>query len=65
MLWVMVVALLVALWSLWLEPLLKQRTHWQAELHGCRRSSAHRHRCCTPVSASSWRRASIDPGRTA
>ena len=33
MLWVMVVALLVAgLWSLWLEPLLKQRTHWQAEL---------------------------------
>jgi len=33
MLWVMVVALLVAgLWSLWLEPLLKQRTYWQAEL---------------------------------
>ncbi len=33
MLGVMVVALLVAgLWSLWLEPLLKQRTHWQAEL---------------------------------
>ncbi|HEL3818973.1 TPA: type II secretion system protein GspM [Stenotrophomonas maltophilia] len=33
MLWVMVVALLVAgLWMLWLEPLLKQRTHWQAEL---------------------------------
>ncbi len=33
MLWVMVVALLVAgLWSLWLEPLLKQHTHWQAEL---------------------------------
>ncbi len=33
MLWVMAVALLVAgLWSLWLEPLLKQRTHWQAEL---------------------------------
>ncbi|MBH1431639.1 type II secretion system protein M [Stenotrophomonas maltophilia] len=33
MLWVMVVALLAAaLWMLWLEPLLKQRTHWQAEL---------------------------------
>ncbi|CCP16858.1 general secretion pathway protein GspM [Stenotrophomonas maltophilia] len=33
MLWVMVVALLAAgLWMLWLEPLLKLRTHWQAEL---------------------------------
>ena len=33
MLWVMVVALLAAgLWVLWLEPLLKLRTHWQAEL---------------------------------
>lgn len=33
MLRVMVVALLAAgLWSFWLEPLLKQRTHWQAEL---------------------------------
>ncbi|KRG52023.1 type II secretion system protein GspM [Stenotrophomonas beteli] len=33
MLWVMVVALLAAgLWLLWLEPLLKLRAHWQAEL---------------------------------
>lgn len=33
MLGVMVVALLAAgLWSFWLEPLLKQRSHWQAEL---------------------------------
>nr|WP_286073700.1 type II secretion system protein GspM [Stenotrophomonas sp. 59] len=33
MLRVMVVAMLAAgLWSFWLEPLLKQRTHWQAEL---------------------------------
>lgn len=33
MLWVMVVALLAAgLWMLWLEPLLKLRAHWQAEL---------------------------------
>ncbi|MFL6959955.1 type II secretion system protein GspM [Nocardiopsis yanglingensis] len=33
MLWVMVVALLAAgLWMLWLEPLLKQHAHWQAEL---------------------------------
>ncbi|PZS98615.1 type II secretion system protein GspM [Stenotrophomonas maltophilia] len=33
MLRVMMVALLAAgLWSFWLEPLLKQRTHWQAEL---------------------------------
>jgi len=33
MLGVMMSALLVAgLWSFWLEPLLKQRTHWQAEL---------------------------------
>nr|WP_239506942.1 type II secretion system protein GspM [Stenotrophomonas maltophilia] len=33
MLRVMVMALLAAgLWSFWLEPLLKQRTHWQAEL---------------------------------
>lgn len=33
MLLVMVVALLAAgLWSFWLEPLLKQRSHWQAEL---------------------------------
>ena len=30
---VMVLALLAAgLWSFWLEPLLKQRAHWQAEL---------------------------------
>ncbi len=42
MLWVMVVALLVAgLWSLWLEPLLKQRTRTgRPNSHGCRRSSA-------------------------
>lgn len=33
LLWVMGGTLLVAgLWSFWLEPLLKQRTHWQAEL---------------------------------
>ena len=33
MLAVMVLALLLAgLWSFWLEPLLKQRRHWQAEL---------------------------------
>lgn len=33
MLGLMVVALLAAgLWSFWLEPLLKQRSHWQAEL---------------------------------
>jgi len=33
MLWVRVGALLAAgLWMWWLEPLLKQRTHWQAEL---------------------------------
>ncbi|RRU77749.1 MULTISPECIES: type II secretion system protein GspM [Stenotrophomonas maltophilia group] len=33
MLWVMVLALLAAgLWSFWLEPLLKQHAHWQAEL---------------------------------
>ncbi|WP_294996063.1 type II secretion system protein GspM [uncultured Stenotrophomonas sp.] len=33
MLRAMVAALLVAsLWSFWLEPLLKQRTYWQAEL---------------------------------
>ncbi|MGF6416705.1 general secretion pathway protein M [Stenotrophomonas sp. AN71] len=33
MLLVMVMALLAAgLWSFWLEPLLKQRSHWQAEL---------------------------------
>lgn len=33
MLWVMVVALLAAgLWSLWLDPLLKQHAYWQAEL---------------------------------
>lgn len=33
MLAVMVLALLLAgMWSFWLEPLLKQRRHWQAEL---------------------------------
>ncbi|MCR1806665.1 type II secretion system protein M [Stenotrophomonas geniculata] len=33
MLGLMVLALLAAgLWSFWLEPLLKQRAHWQAEL---------------------------------